>query len=63
MLKIADKRETRVFQEGVEEGMEKGIAIAIAKMAARKMSVEEIAAILELDVDAVRHALSQSNRN
>jgi predicted transposase YdaD len=57
MLKVHDIRETRVYQEGVEEGEEKGIAIAIVKMAAKKMSVAEIAAILELDAAVVQHVI------
>lgn len=57
MLQVHDFRGTRVFQEGVEEGEEKGIAIAIVKMAAKKMSVAEIAAILELDAAFVQQVV------
>jgi predicted transposase/invertase (TIGR01784 family) len=71
MLQVHDIRESRVYQEGMEEGRQEGkqegkqegLAIAIAKMAAKSMSVEEIAAILELDVDVVRQALAKSVRN
>jgi predicted transposase YdaD len=59
MLQVHDIRESRVYQEGVEEGL----AIAIAKMAAKKMSAEEIAAMLELDVEMVRQVLAKSVRN
>lgn len=59
MLQVQDFRETRVYQEGVEDG----IAIAIAKMAANKMSAEEIAASLKLDVELVRKVLANSERN
>ena len=45
MLQVHDIRESRVYQEAVEEGT----AIAIVKMAAKKMSVAEIATILELE--------------
>jgi predicted transposase/invertase (TIGR01784 family) len=58
MLQIHDIRESRVYQEakeeGVKEGIDKGIAIAIAKMAASKMAVAEIARILGVDVELVR---------
>jgi predicted transposase YdaD len=58
MLQVHDIRETRVYQEGVEEGAAK----VIAKLA-KKMSAEEIAAILELDVEQVRKVLASSDRN
>jgi predicted transposase YdaD len=40
------------MEKGIEKGMEKGIekGVAIAKLASRKKSVAEIAAILEVDV-------------
>ena len=37
------------------------IAVAITKMAAKKMSAAEIAAILELDVEMVRQAMAHAN--
>jgi predicted transposase/invertase (TIGR01784 family) len=57
MLQVHDIRESRVYQEAMEEGMEKGVAIA--KLAAQKKSVAEIAAILKLDVGLVRQVLAQ----
>ena len=58
MLQVHDFRETRVYQEGVEDG------IAIVKMAAEKKSAEEMAAILKLDVEYVRKVLAKiSERN
>jgi predicted transposase/invertase (TIGR01784 family) len=67
MLQIHDIRESKVYQEAVEEGIEKGreegLALAIAKMAAKKISAEEIAAILELDVEMVRQVLAKRVRN
>ena len=63
MLQVHDIRETRVYKEAMEEGkalgLKEGIALAIAKMAARKMPVEEIAAILEVDIDLVRQVMSR----
>jgi predicted transposase YdaD len=69
MLKVHDIRESRVYQEalqegegiGMEKGMEKGIAIAIERMAASNISVDEIARILKLNVDVVRHVLANSD--
>jgi predicted transposase/invertase (TIGR01784 family) len=72
MLQIQDIRESRVYQDalqegiekglekGLEKGFEKGTTNAIAKMAAKKMSAVEIAAILELDVELVRRVMESS---
>jgi predicted transposase/invertase (TIGR01784 family) len=57
MLQIHDIRESRVYQDAVQEGFEKGIITAITKMANKKMSADEIAAILDLDVELVRRAM------
>lgn len=58
VLHVHDIRETRVFQEGLEEGMEKGLTTAIARMAASGMSADAIAAILKLDSDTVRRNIA-----
>jgi predicted transposase YdaD len=60
MLKVHDIRETRVYQEGVEEGEGIGIekAIAIAKLAAKKTPAAEIAVKLKLDVALVRKVIA-----
>jgi predicted transposase YdaD len=69
MLQIHDIRESRVYQEAIEEGekkgMEKGIekGAAIVRLAARKKSVAEIAAVLEVDVELVRQVLAQAERD
>jgi predicted transposase/invertase (TIGR01784 family) len=64
MLQLHDIRESRVYQEakeeGLKEGMEKGIAIA--KLAAAKKSAAEIAAILQIDVERVHQALAAADR-
>ena len=62
MLKIHDIRESRVYQEALEEGRQEGRQAgydeatrnAIKRMAANKLSAKKIAAILELDVEDVR---------
>jgi predicted transposase/invertase (TIGR01784 family) len=65
MLQIHDIRESLAYQETLKEGIEKGIekGIAIAKLAAAKKSVVEIAAALQLDVELVRQMLEQVDRN
>ncbi len=67
MLQIHDIRESRVYQEardeGLKEGIEQGTARAIAKMASKKMLADEIAAILDLDVETVRQVLATVNGN
>jgi hypothetical protein len=47
-----------VYQEAREVGLKKGIILAIAKMAAKKKSAAEIAAILELDEEQVRQKMA-----
>lgn len=67
MLQLHDIRESRVYQEareeGVKEGIEKGIERerqrAILKLAASKMSVPQIAAILEVDAEMVREVITR----
>lgn len=77
MLQIHDIRQSRVYQEameegekiglekGIEKGMEQGVekgmekGIAIARLAAEKKSVAEIAAALNLDVEMVRQVLAR----
>jgi predicted transposase YdaD len=61
MLLIKDIRESRVYQDAMKEGIEKGIAIA--RLAAEKKSVAEIAAILKVDVELVNQVLAQADRN
>jgi predicted transposase/invertase (TIGR01784 family) len=67
MLQVQDIRETRVYQEakeeGLQEGLEKGMAIAISRMAGKQMSTAQIAAILDLDEEVVRRALAKANGN
>lgn len=65
MLQIHDIRESRAYQEAKEEGLKEGIekGIAIARLAAEQKSVAEIAAILEVDVELVRQVLAQADRD
>lgn len=63
MFLIRDIRESRVYQEGVEEGMREANAFVIGKLAAKKMPAAEIAIILELDLEFVQQVLATSERN
>jgi predicted transposase YdaD len=65
MLQIHDIRESRVYQEAKEEGLKEGIekGVAIARLAAEKKSVVEIAALLEMNVELVRQVLVQVDRD
>ena len=53
------------IEKGIEQGIEKGIekGVAIARLAARKKSVTEIAAILGIDVALVQQVLAQFDRD
>jgi predicted transposase/invertase (TIGR01784 family) len=70
MLQVHDIRETKVYQEalaegkleGKLEGKEEGINFTISRLAAKKkMSAEEIAALLELDIEHVRRVIATSS--
>jgi len=72
MLQLHDIRETRVYQEALEEGEKKGrregeekgrqegLREAIVKMASGKMSPTDIARILQLDLEVVERALGRN---
>jgi predicted transposase/invertase (TIGR01784 family) len=57
MLQISDLRDTRVYQEALEEGREEQAAKAILNMASRNMPAGEIAEILEVDLAFVQQVL------
>ena len=66
MLQVHDIRETKVFQEAKEEGIEEERQRSleekrrgVARLAAMKMSAEKIAEILELDIDMVRTEMAR----
>jgi predicted transposase YdaD len=71
MLHTHDLRETRFYQEAKEEGIKEGIEKErarqlqpklrlAAKLAASQMSANEIAVMLELDIDLVRKHMAES---
>lgn len=57
MLGLSELRQTRVYQEALEEGREEGMLEAklkvVPKLLQRGFSVEEIAELIELDVETV----------
>jgi hypothetical protein len=52
----------RIYRKRGRERDDKGIAIVIAKMAAMKLTADEIAGILELDVELVRLKISNPDQ-
>jgi predicted transposase/invertase (TIGR01784 family) len=71
MLQVSDLRQTRIYQEAKEEGLQEGIEKerqrnfqeklrSIAKLAARKMSADDIADLLGLDVELVRKEMAKN---
>ena len=62
MLRIHDLRDTRVYQEALKEGKKEGLARAIVNLAAKNMPAEEIAAILELEMELVRKVLGNRTK-
>ncbi len=63
MFSLSDLRETRVYQEALEEGREEGREEAklasIARLVALGLSLEQIAQALDLDIERVRQAIRQ----
>jgi len=71
MLQVHDVRETRIYQEAKEEGRKEGIEKerqrsfeeklrSISKLAALKMSADDIADLLGLDLDLVRKEVAKT---
>ncbi|GAB4178021.1 MAG: hypothetical protein Fur006_10120 [Coleofasciculaceae cyanobacterium] len=56
MLGLSDFRQTRVYQEALEEGERKAKLEAVPRFLALGLSVEQIAEGLGLDVELVRQA-------
>ncbi len=54
MLQITNFRETRVFQEALEEGLEKGREEIVLRLLAQKFSVAEVAEWTGLPVARVK---------
>ncbi len=54
MLNLESLRKSKVYQEGVEEGILKTKLETIPRLMKLELSIEQIAESLELDVDTVR---------
>jgi predicted transposase YdaD len=59
MLGLGDLRQTRVYQEALEEGMLKTVPLML-KLGA---TVEQIAEALSLNIDDVRKAAQENSTN
>ncbi len=57
MFLVKDIRETRLYQDAMEEGKEEKAARTIVNLAAKKMPPEEIAAMVEVDLEFVHQVL------
>ena len=58
MFSLRDLRETKVYQEALEKGMEKAKLDSIPRLLALGLSLDQIAQALELDVQQVRNAIA-----
>jgi predicted transposase/invertase (TIGR01784 family) len=57
MLNLNLIKDTKVYQEAVEEGELKTKLKILPKLVQRGLTIQEIAEILELDVEVIRKAL------
>jgi len=57
MLQVKDIRETRVYREAMEEGKKEKAARTIISMAAKSVPPEEIAAMVEVDIEFVHQVI------
>lgn len=67
MLGLGDIRQTRVYQEAKQEGLQEGELLgklkAVPRLLAMGLSVEQIAEALALDIEQVRQAAQQQSSN
>ena len=64
MFGLSDLKQTRVYQEGVEEGIQQGRIESIPRLLRLGLSVEQIAQGLDLDLEEVRRQVeNQNNQN
>ena len=65
MLGLTDLKQTRFYQEAFAEGREEGIEQAqrdfVQRLASRGNSLEEIAELVELPLEAVQQILQSSD--
>jgi len=60
MLNLSLIKHTRVYQEAKEEGKQEIVLKVVPKLLQRGLSLQEIAEILEVDVETVRKAARQT---
>jgi predicted transposase/invertase (TIGR01784 family) len=63
MFGLSEFKQTRVYQEALEEGKQEGKLEAIPRFLALGLSVEQIAEGLGLTVEEVRQAAQQQSTN
>ncbi|MEA5617116.1 hypothetical protein VB711_04570 [Cronbergia sp. UHCC 0137] len=56
MLGLGDLKQTRVYQEGLEDGERKGKLEAVPGLLKLGLTLEQVAEALELDIAEVRKA-------
>ncbi len=59
MLKFSALKQTRVYQEALEEGREEGKLAAVPLLLKAGLTVEQIAEQLEINIEAVREIAQQ----
>ena len=59
MLDLSLLRETRVFREAKEEGKQEVKLEILPKLVQKGFSIQEIAEILEIDVETIRQSLEK----
>ncbi|MBD2729073.1 hypothetical protein H6G96_22850 [Nostoc sp. FACHB-892] len=59
MFGLSELKQTRVYQEGKQEGRFEAKLEAVPKLLALGLSVEQISQVLDLDVAQVQQALQQ----
>jgi predicted transposase YdaD len=57
MLNLSVLRQTKVYQEAKEEGKRELISELVQRLIQRGFSVQEVAELLELDVEGVRRVI------
>ncbi|NEU72364.1 hypothetical protein PI95_007195 [Hassallia byssoidea VB512170] len=60
MLNLSLIKHTKVYQEAKEEGKQEIVVEVVPKLLQRGLSLQEIAEILEVDVEIVRKAARQT---
>jgi predicted transposase/invertase (TIGR01784 family) len=62
MLGLSELRQTKVYQEALEEGRMEGKLEAVPLLLKAGLSVEQIAEQLELDIAAIQQMVEQTSK-